>query len=538
MKAYSRKIRQLQEQEAKLVEQEKVMFLDDDACKLIRKSQGQRGEWDAFAKPLISSEEFLNKYKTFIDEIAAFKIDLNKKVDVVQKDGSVKKTYKKNSRSMEYASVGVMDRHDVQQEAYLAFLESYNNVKWDRIKAASNPDAMLWAYLKQSTVKNLNIAIRQQKDGIRLPEWYIKEHNVYEGITSLFATLDKRLGSVEDQANISPVEAELVRNFMNDVMGKYLDVKANGDRNDKGIERELIKHYFKIYDWSMTTKELADFYDVNINTLEKNRSRALKKLKSEDCMREIKDFLNAYKIKTGTLADIDARKTIILENNDGLLSGNEDLRPCITMKGITKEISRDNINEAIYYIDEFVKWTRSENYEDYRFNKYFDTLDSDWLIIPTRYKKVIDGELVSVVDMSQDVISTDEANKRKNQILSKELGLIKRYSNDVTKTENGKEVTYRTWTSEWGKTYRYKGENGQHPKGDDFLRNLKTMKDVSKSEMTVKLGTHTQEYPLNTELAEGEILHESKVKVSANIVRDQYGGGSIGVIGNNIPIGI
>ena len=535
MKKYSRIIEDLKRKEARIVEEgEELIFTDFDAIKLIRREAGKEGNWAPDLKPLISSEEFLSKYKGFIDDIAKYKIDINA-------DKNPDGTDRKNFRSLEYASIGVMDKHDVQQEAYLAFMESYSNVNWDKIRAASNPDAMLWGYLKRSTIMNLNIAIRQQKDGIRMPEWYIKEYNVYKGITSLFESIED-VGSMKAEApNMSKYEQEVLRWAINDLMGKYLDIKKDGSRDEKGIEREIIKNVFGIYDDSMTYKEMASYYGVSEASLKMAKMRAIKKLKNPGFEMEIRDILDQYKIVTGSGADFRTEKVKILENNaDNLLPSNNK-RPCTIMKGdeIILELDPNNpedMAKALSNIKEFVKWTESDSYESFRFNQYFNTLDESWLLRPTYYK--LDGE--SVYDSSNEVINTDEASKIKNQLLSKEHGLIDRGYNDRTFETKGKDVEYRVWESTWGKIYKYKAidNKGTHPKGDDFLRSIGTMRDTHTSVKIVRLNKHTTNYPLDRDLSDGEIWHEEKAKVSEKINRAQYNSKNSGTIGNNISIGI
>ena len=535
MKKYSRIIEDLKRKEAKIVEEgEELIFTDFDAIKLIRREAGKEGNWAPDLKPLISSEEFLSKYKGFIDDIAKYKIDINA-------DKNPDGTDRKNFRSLEYASVGVMDKHDIQQEAYLAFMESYNNVNWDKIRAASNPDAMLWGYLKRSTIMNLNIAIRQQKDGIRMPEWYIKEHNVYKGITSLFPTLDEQMSNKAEAPNISKYEQEVLKWAINDLMGKYLDLKKNGSRDEKSIEREVIKNVFGIYEDSMSYKEMAEYFDVAEASLRKVKQRALAKLSNPGFEMEIRDILDQYKITTGSGVDFRTEKVKILENNTEYGSQSEKERPCSIMKGdeIILELDPDNpedMAKALSNIKEFVKWTESDSYESFRFNQYFNTLDESWLLRPAYYK--LNGE--SVYDSSNEVINTDEASKIKNQLLSKEYGLIDRGYKDKTFKTKGKDVEYRVWESTWGKIYKYKSidNKGTHPKGDDFLRSIGTMKDTHTSVKIVKLNRHTSNYPLDKELAEGEIWHEGTVEMTKYRNRGQYNSKNAGTIGNNISIGI
>ena len=63
---------------------------------------------------IMSSQDFIENYQGYIDDIAMFK---------TYNDGK-----SKTFRSMDYAATGVMDLNDIKQEAYLAFLEGYEKL--------------------------------------------------------------------------------------------------------------------------------------------------------------------------------------------------------------------------------------------------------------------------------------------------------------------------------------------------------------------------------------------------------------------------
>lgn len=127
---------------------------------------------------LITSEEFNNAFRGYIEDIARFK-----------KAGG-----RKFMRPTDYPAVGIMDMNDLYQEAYLAFFEAYKNYK----ESVDNFEdgAAIWSYLKKSTILNFEKSIRANKDGVRVPERVYfdgsKEiKNNLDLITSLFGHLER-----------------------------------------------------------------------------------------------------------------------------------------------------------------------------------------------------------------------------------------------------------------------------------------------------------------------------------------------------------
>ena len=213
--------------------------------------------------------------------------------------------YKENGsiRSKEYSSIGVLDLNDVIQESYLAFLTAWNNVNWENINESTNPDASLWAYLKKSANLNLSKQLRKHKDGIRIPE-RVAETGELARITSLFHKLDEMFMNIEqNEEHMLSYEAELLGFFLDAHFDDFLDRKSDGERNLKGIERDVIKKLFGIESEFSTYSELSDYYEVSATSLRKVKSRALDKLKSPMSLRLIAEFVRDYKITTCSNAD-------------------------------------------------------------------------------------------------------------------------------------------------------------------------------------------------------------------------------------------
>ena len=259
MKKYSYKIKRMREADMKIVRFKEEMDV------------------------LISSEDFIEKFRVYIEDMALFK----------------KVNGRKFMRPTQYAALGILDQNDLIQEAYLAFLEAYRLVDWEGLND-NNPGGELWSYLKKSTALNLERQLRFKKDGIRIPErehFKTRSKNV-NMISKLFSQIDKIFFTNQEDVALTAWETDLVGAFLEVHMDDYLDLTRGGNRNLRGIEREVIKRLFGLDGVRLTYQELSDRYKVTPSTLRKVKERALKKLQEEDSSRIIADFLHEYRIKT------------------------------------------------------------------------------------------------------------------------------------------------------------------------------------------------------------------------------------------------
>ena len=239
---------------------------------------------------LISSEEFIETFRAYIEDIAMYK--------------SAKGI--KYRRSTEYAAIGILDQNDLFQEAYLAFLEAY-----DMFKSKSDnfeTGAEVWSYLKKSTTLNFESQIRGKKDGIRLThhaQFVSKTHEV-NLLTSLFGHLERVFSNNVMDVEVTKYDTDLTGYFLEVHMDNYLDLKKSGGRNYKGIERMIIKDFYGIDCIKRSSKEIAKSLDLSVSTVDVVRKRALDKLKGLKSKVEIANFLHEYRIETKS--DIDKFK--------------------------------------------------------------------------------------------------------------------------------------------------------------------------------------------------------------------------------------
>lgn len=229
---------------------------------------------------IISSEEFINTFKGYIDDIA-----LRKSVDG-----------RKYARSTEYAAIGVLDRNDLMQEAYLAFLEAY--AKYKESKENFNHGGEIWNYLKKTTILNFERSIRGLKDGVRIPERFYFENENLNSITALFSQIETVFSNNVEEVSLTEWETDLVGAFMDVHMDDYLDLTRMGNRDLKKNERAILKALYGLDQPRMTYAELEDYYKVSQSTIRKVKQRAIERLQTEESKEEIAVFLHEYCINT------------------------------------------------------------------------------------------------------------------------------------------------------------------------------------------------------------------------------------------------
>ena len=246
-------------------------------------------------KPIMSSKEFSEYWYKHVSQMAMFK------------------KYDANSRKWRdtsYSSIGIMDLNDILQEASLCFLEAWKNVDWDKINEVDvvDRDKALWGFLKSSTTLRLSTHIRGNKDGMRITDHGLfkskesveKNKNV-KAITSLFARLDNVLLDHEAEMAVTKHENDLIGTMLEDIMDEVLDKKSNGGQKEGGIEKFVLMNIMGI-DGHMTYDELSDYFNVSKQSLMSVKKRALKKMRTPEVMSKISEFMEEYKLNTGSNA--------------------------------------------------------------------------------------------------------------------------------------------------------------------------------------------------------------------------------------------
>ena len=227
---------------------------------------------------LITSEKFINEFRGYIEDIALYKTVKGRKM----------------RRSTDYAAIGIMDVNDLIQEAYLAFFEAYSKV--DFTKGGGE----IWSYLKRTTALNLEIQLRNKKDGVRITQYEMfKDGGVNTNVlTSIFGKLEEMFSKNAEEVSLTKWESDLTGSFLEMHMDDYLDLTRSGNRDLKKNEREVIKSLYGIDRPRQTYKEVAEYYGIGQSTIRSIKERAIKRLQVDDSKREIAYFLHEYRINT------------------------------------------------------------------------------------------------------------------------------------------------------------------------------------------------------------------------------------------------
>ena len=231
---------------------------------------------------LISSEEFIEKFRGYIEDIAMYK---------------TAKGYKYR-RSTEYAAIGILDQNDMFQEAYLAFLEAYDIFKNNSDNF--NTGAEAWSYLKKSTTLNFESQLRGRKDGIRITHHgqFVSKNSSVNVLTTIFGKLEDIFSKNVDEVSISKWDTDLTGYFLEVHMDDYLDFTRDGNRDYKKNERAIIRSIYGIDEVKKTYKEISDELQVSQSTIRSVKERAIKRLQSEESKEKIAHFLHEYRIQT------------------------------------------------------------------------------------------------------------------------------------------------------------------------------------------------------------------------------------------------
>ena len=198
-----------------------------------------------------------------------------------------------------YPRVGVLDLTDLLQEGYMAFYKAWEDLNWEVINAAVEPErpALITAYIKRRVHDRIVRAIARDRDTIRIPEGYYLQ-NPY-GTKSEWAKYNK-----DRQTDIF-----LTRTFSSFFTPEYLDIaddagdyindKLNDFLNDimnefnTSFEKTIITKYFGIdetYDKAKSIKRIAEYCKCSEIWIKKTKAKGLQKLQQK----EVKELINNY----------------------------------------------------------------------------------------------------------------------------------------------------------------------------------------------------------------------------------------------------
>ena len=214
-------------------------------------------------------------------------------------------------KNVQEASIGILNRNDLIQMTSICFLEAWmklfepldshhkKTVNWDVINNNFEPQKALWGHLKKTVEIRLGDRIREFKDGVKVPHyelWYESQKKngvggaMFDAMTGLFPQLKLELElsyKVEEETSwnnyrlVEKLQAHFREFIKND---KYIFVleRSMGIDGDK-----------------MSSKEISEKLGTSTNNVDKIRSRAIKKLKSDESKRKLAFVLDGALIETG-----------------------------------------------------------------------------------------------------------------------------------------------------------------------------------------------------------------------------------------------
>ena len=177
-----------------------------------------------------------------------------------------------------YSRIGVMDLNDVLQEGYAELLYAWTKLDWEDIEKSDNPAGQRWAYLKLSIKRGMIRAIMDNRSSIRIPrQYYTTKHSIHrkEYQTDIFlaSTFTQMFGDEYFDAidEVSNWDNDRLNEFLNDLMDKIMTFK----------EKDVLKKMFGMdehLDKKVPKTKIAEYYKMNLSSINKVKRRALSKL--------------------------------------------------------------------------------------------------------------------------------------------------------------------------------------------------------------------------------------------------------------------
>ena len=242
---------------------------------------------------VISSEDFCNNYEKHIRHISGFK---------TTKDG------RSTFRSSDYPAIGVMDMNDLIQETRAAFLHSYSL----SLGKEFDGDGARWSYIKNSTILNLEMAIRASKDGVRVPEWDYKsaskagkeaKGNIANHLTQLFNKMEVIFSEMTD-TDITSYESEVLGFFLDDMINHAIP---------KQIGRDVVRGIHGMDDNFDTYGKLSEYYRKSQSTIRSVKERAISKLREPLIKEHILDFIQSNKLNVSGTINLDTERVSVTD---------------------------------------------------------------------------------------------------------------------------------------------------------------------------------------------------------------------------------
>lgn len=197
-------------------------------------------------------------------------------------------------QSRHWPATGVLDLHDVAQECYCALIRNYDRIDWEQIKASSNPNASLWAFLKKSVKLDVRKAVNTYKDGMRVPLdkiWEVKVKKFQFDFDNFFSLpFDSQWMHRMDEAYAIADDAPMTR-WETEELYSGLTTIMEGLSFIERMVLEMSHGIDQLHGEKRSTKYMAKFFGRKERVIVDVKARALKKLRTEENLVYLRTFI-------------------------------------------------------------------------------------------------------------------------------------------------------------------------------------------------------------------------------------------------------
>ena len=201
----------------------------------------------------------------------------------------------------DYARIGVMDLNDIIQEANMALVVAWNNIKWDIINKAPKHERedAIHGFLFKSMTLQVKRRVHSQSDGMRIPEKGVSLNNTQSGkgkdmLTTLFPNWFKDFQGVIDHWG------EDVDDYASEQLGFFIEELLY--RDFKYSDADIILWFYGIGHDRLSYKEIAERQGKRPKAINVKKHRLMESLKSDHYKSLISKYVVEEEFKTSSNA--------------------------------------------------------------------------------------------------------------------------------------------------------------------------------------------------------------------------------------------
>jgi len=208
-----------------------------------------------------------------------------------------------NSFSKEYAAIGVMNINDLNQEAWLALLVTWKNINWEYINSLKTPldkNKAISKYLSTSIKGLVSDNVKKNADGTSKPIKGIWNNKDKKRHTTGFGFLSVLFPQWFDNEVLQIIDEDTY-DYDYEKLGDYLEGWLKKYTPKYHL---MIKMFFgldDIYSKPKKIKEIAELYNMNTESVKKQKQRLINKLSiNVDALNELAYFVATNGIKSSS----------------------------------------------------------------------------------------------------------------------------------------------------------------------------------------------------------------------------------------------